>query len=400
MSSFTVRIGKQSVTIDGRIFFALLDIPYVKTYVAYAKAASANSIPLHDLKALAEKADVPYPLFFAPFSHVEAQLKAKTDFLDSKLPDKLELALGSRGTLSVASIELLGRDLGRRQEFLKGRVLPGAPRNDYLGCVSKMVKLGASDEQAADAIRAELGIDLSALRKLSKKKVLDYLVGKAEDRSVLVSFSSYQYMPQKIDRSAQFSGFCVKDTKFPIVFINARDGDDQPLILESDGRQIFTLLAMLVLAAMGKFVLGINRKRKDQPTARAHMIVGEILIPKADLRGVNVSSLKELKDLSATFKVTPSMLLRRLRVLGKISPKIANELHAELARELKAMEPPHKTSPLPVNGFGKYNGTRFSREVIKAQREGRISVEDMNSALFRRRRVPAELRRQYVNLYS
>ena len=400
MNSFYVRLGNSEIEIEKRVFLALLNIPFVMAYRAYARAVEENAISISDLKKLAEKADVPYPLFFASHKHATQQIRRKDDFLAKKLPTKRELMLSCRGSVSISAIELIGRDLGRKQEFLKSKILPGATANNFVGCVAKAVKLGGSDVELAEAIRSKLRIDLGELRKLSKKKVLAYIVEKAEAAGLLVSFSSYNYMPQRIERTAQFSGLCIKDKKFPFVFINTRDGDEEPIILESDGRQIFTLLAMLVFAAMGKFVLGNHQgKKSNQPTNKAYMIVGEILIPKKDLHAVKVANLKDLKELSAVFKVTPSMVLRRLQVLG-MNSELVKTLRAELRSELAAAEPPHKRSVLPLHGFEKYNGQRFSREVVRAYRMEKISRDDFDNVLFRRRRATPELVRAYVERFS
>ncbi len=399
MAGFIVHVGHSDVELEERVFHALLNLPYVMAYKAYTSAVREKAIALSDLKKLAQKADVPYPLFFAPYHHVAEQIRLKEEFLAKKLPTKKDLLLSFRGSLSVRSIELIGRDLAKKQEFLKRSVLPAAPVNDYVGFIAKATKLGATDKELADAIRSKLGINLQVLRTLSKKKVLGYITALAEKAGILVSQSSYNYMPQPIARTAQFSGFCVKDSKFPFVFINTRDGDEEPLILETEGRQVFTLLAMLVFVAKGRFVLGTNATgKRAQPTQRAYMIVGEILIPEEELRSVRVESLKDLKDLSTTYKVTPSMLLRRLETLG-MNKALVRAFRSELKRELKSAEPPQLRSPLPHHGFEKYNGQRFSREVVLAYRRGKISQDDFDNVLFRRRRVTPKLVSDYLALF-
>jgi Zn-dependent peptidase ImmA (M78 family) len=303
--------------------------------------------------------------------------------------------------MKLSDIELIVKDLGRKQEFLKSRILSGAKPNEFLGLVAKDMKSGATNRAIALRIRSFLEIDLSLARGLSKGGVLEYLCRKAEDRGVLVSFSSYNFMPQNIDKEIGVSGFCVKDKKFPYVFINNRDGDEKPIVLETAGRQIFTLTAMLVCVAMNKFVLNTKSgKVKGDPAVRVFSIVGEVLIPKEDVDGLVVTTLADLKECADKFKVTPSMLLMRLRETKRIDTKLADSFKIALKKEIEdAGSKGRPRTPTQTTGYGKYNGERFSREVVRSFKSGKISAEEFRNVLFRKGKMDPSLTSKYSQKY-
>ena len=388
MNDFFIKIKTDRIKIDRRVFLALFDITPIKQYIAYQKAISANEITLTDLRFLAEKADVPYPFFFAPKNIVDAQIKDKNKNLFEKLPTKTEMQLGFRGGMKLADVELIVKDIGRKQEFLKNRIHTSATDNPFIGLIAKKAKMYAANSVLAEEIRDYLEIDLAEIRKLPKAGVLDYLCRKAGEKKIYVSFSSHNYMPQNIDESIGLSGLCVKDKKFPYIFINTRDGDAKPKILETTGRQIFTLISMLVHVAMNKFFLSTKTGHlKDKSSKQIFSIVGEILIPESDVLGLKINSLDDLKDNARLFKVTPSMLLSRLQELKLIKKPMADNFRFKLSKEIASIKPGIPHSPFPINGYTKYNGERFSRDTVQAHNAGKISQLETKNILFRKGRM-------------
>ena len=401
MNDFFVKIGKEKIKTDRRVFLVLLDLSPIKQYVAYQNAVLSSEIKFSDLKELATKADIPYPLFFATKEVIDVHIKDKERNLFEKLPSKSEMQLNSRGKMKLEDIELIVKDLGRKQEFLKTRILPATNDNSFVGFIAKKAKEKVANNELADDIRKYLNIDLSVMRKMSKDDVLQYLCDKSEDKGVLVSFSSYDFMPQNIDKELGVSGFCVKDKKFPYIFINTRDGDDNPKILETAGRQIFTLVAMLVCIAMNKFIFSTKKGHtKSDETKKIYSIVGELLIPREDAESINVSSLEDLKEGARLFKVTPSMLLVRLRELRLIDKSTADRFREILREEIKKASSNPKRRPLQITGYSKYNGTRFSREVVRAHAGRKISTEEVRNILFRKGKMDQNLFQEYSNRFK
>lgn len=390
-----VTLSSGSLTIDIRVFWALLNLSHIKTYAAYRLALLEKSIKFSDLKFLALKADVPYPLFFSPLDKVLRQIWDFDNELNNKIPSKEELSLNSRGRLKVEDIKLILKDLSRRQGLLSKQLLPTAPVNTYVGSIAKLVKGGTSSSVLATTLRDALCINLDDFRSTTKEGGLSYLVEKAEAQGIFVSFSSHHYMPQNL-KDVEMSGICLKDSKFPFIFINTKDGDDNPEIIEPAGRQIFTLLTMLVCIAMNRFVFSSKTKESKLPHMKiANEVVGEVLIPESDLSGITVRNLEDIKKVATFFKVTPSMCLVRLSQKGIISRPLANELRTQLAEEVKGKGGIPR-QPLPVNAYLKYNGSRFSREVLTAEKKGIIHGDVVRNALFRKgKKMDPNLLRDY-----
>lgn len=402
MKSFSVHLNKnQRIEIDKKVFISLLDMSHIVEYKDYTDAIESSKITFENLKKLANKASVPYPLFFAPKEIVDIQLKDKDKKIFEKIPGKDEIRLSSRGRVEVKDIELIVKDLGRKQEFLKTRVLPTASPNNFIGSVSRQIKSNVDIQTIGAKIREYLGIDLLYLRSIPKNKVLSYITSCAEEKGILISFSSYNYMPQNIDPELELSGICIKDKKFPYVFINTRDGDEKPKILESTGRQIFTLLSMLSCIAMGHFVLSSKAgSSKNDPAKIAYSLASEILIPKKDILVVKISTLDELKEKAHFFRVTPSMLLYHLQKNRRIQVGFASSFRKQLQQEVTKAEPKQRHAPLPINAYGKYNGERFSKEIIRAYNSDLISQQEVKNILFRKGKMEAELLKDYSRKFQ
>lgn len=402
MEKMYVKTDKQKTEISKSTFEKLLDFPWIKDLKCYKVAEILNQISLANLKNLAIRADVPYPLFFAPESIVNLHITDNQKRLEARIPTKDEITLSSRGSFKGEDIELLAKDLGRKQFFLGNRILKLNQKNTFVGCIADKVKKNFSNEEIANILRDKLSIDLKVLRRGSKEKVLEYFVEKVENLDILVSFSSHNYMPQKIGKNVLMSGICIKDNKFPYIFINTRDGDDDPRILETPGRQVFTLVSMVVCVAMNKFVFSnIRGKQKDLAQKKLFSIAGEILIPKVDLKDIKIISLDDVETYAGFFKVTPSMLLFRLDELNMLDKKAINQFREMLSDKLKKAERKgSKRSPLPINGYSKYNGSRFSKEVVRAYKKKIISQEEVGNVLFRKGKINQTLFQNYIQKFE
>jgi Zn-dependent peptidase ImmA (M78 family) len=375
---------KNETTINKDVFVALFNIPHIKDYKEYNNAIDTNLITFKNLKDLAVKAGVPYPLLFALKDVVSYQIDNKNKNIYDKISTKEEIRLSSRGKMEINDIELIIKDIGRKQEFLKNRLFANHLDNTFIGCIAKKLKQNGSVITLAEHISQQLGIDLLYLRSINKERVLEYLTNCFEAKGIFVSFSSYNYMPQNISPVIELSGVCIKDKKFPFIFINTRDGDDKPKILESSGRQIFTLLTMISCVAMNQFVLSSKAgKLKEDPIKIAYAIAAELIIPQRDLTETHIENLEQLKEKAHYFRITPSMLLYRLEKNKNISKDLTAQLRKLLIKEVKEAAPTKRRAPSPATGYTKYNGRRFSKEVIKAFNSNKITQLELNNILFR-----------------
>lgn len=400
MEALHVIHKKEQINIDKSIFCLLLDLPFIQIRKPYQDAIKENKIKLSILKELSGKAEVPYPLFFAPLSVVEKQIADRDKEIEDKMPTKDEINLTFRGKMRQGEIQLIVNDLARKQQFLKKYVLSNSPKNEFIGLISKWKLSQSSTVDIANRVRDYFNIDLNEMRKLSKAKVLHYLIDRIENKYIFVSFSSFQYMPQEISKEIHLSGVCIKDRSFPFIFMNTRDGDDSPLIIESDGRQIFTLISMVVCLGQNKFILSTKKGQiNDQNLKELYSIVSEILIPKQELEKVVFETIEELKERSHLFKVTPSMLLTSLHESKLINSGLYNKYMNLLSAKQNKTGMSFGRHIKPVDGFGRYNGERFSREVVKAFNIGKVSRDDFQKILFRKGKINESILKEYINKF-
>lgn len=393
---------EKGVPISKAALFKLLEVFPVHESAEFKDLITNDSIALSSLKKIAAKLKVPFPLFFAPEHVVEQQVSELASHLN-KLPAREEFLVATRGLGSLDDFRLIAVDLSRKQEFLKNRLLPETADNIFAGSSAKKFATSNQHREISTDIRNFFKLDLVKLRGFSKARALKYLCEQVEESGILISFSSYNYMPQRLERDLPVSGFCVKDKKFPYVFINTRDGDEEPLILETEGRQIFTLLAMLVSVAINKFALNSKRENQKSELVRSvFRIAGGILVPFEDLKDVKVIDTVQLKNLANKFKITPSMLVNRLQEEGCITPDTAKSFRGILTSEQQIRREKSKPrSAPPETGFMKYNGIRYSKEVSRALRAKKITEYESRFALFRTQKVETNLLGKYFErVYS
>lgn len=401
MNYISVKVkSNRKINIDKRVFLKLFNISHIKELKDYQNAISNSTISFKILKKLSFKAAVPYPLFFAPLEIVELQIADKNRHIYSKIPSKEDFSFATRGKVAVEDIELLLKDLTRKQDFLKTRILKNVTDNLFIGSISLMLKENIAIESIAEYIRNYFKINLDYLRLLNKKGVLEYLVRLVEDKNIYIALSSFNYMPQNVPPELEMSGICIKDKKFPFIFINTRDGESNPKIIESSGRQVFTLLAMLVCIGMKHFILSSTiTNSKNDPAKIAYSIAGEIIVPLTHLKSIKIENLEDLKTNSEFFKVTPSMLLYRLTQTGSLPKELIDTWRQALVLEVKKRTTNIRAS-LPVNAYAKYNGKRFSKEVIKAYNKGAISATEVKNILFRTGKIDNTLFTNYQKIYG
>jgi hypothetical protein len=345
-----VRLGGSSVAIEREVFTALLGRSAMSGRAAYLKALESSDIGFDDLVALARKAEIPYSLFFAPRELVEAQLSAKTAKLLAGI-SKQAFSMNSRSTVRLQDVELIVKDLLRKQEELKRRdgTLVANP------LVGRLRASRDSVAQDAEVLRSTLGFSVADIRDCgSKQAALDLLVGRFEARQLLVSQSQQHYMPQQLPRGVKFSGLCVRDKKIPYIFLTGGDQDENP---EPAGRKLFTLVLLAVLVARGRFAPVTYSDQTSEPLVeREYELAEEVLMPADELCNADASSLDALKDCADSYRVTPSALAMRVRRLGVISRLLAESYLEALAQEFAARPKPIARAPKSVNAVRRYAG--------------------------------------------
>lgn len=355
--------------IDHTVFTALLENSVASNRAAYRRALVQLEIPFIDLVDLARIGDIPYSLFFAPLRLVESQIQAKTDKLLQGL-SKQTFSLNSRHTVRLRDIELIVKDLLRKQELAK-KYDNTLSKNPIIGLLKRA---GRSVEVDARKLMEALGLTHQAVRETTTKEAaLNLLVRRLEINQVLVSQSQNNYMPQLL-KGVKFSGMTIKDTKVPYIFLA---GGDQGDFQEPAGRRVFTLTLMSVLVARGIFAPVTYDGHSTEPDVRREYdIVGEILMPAAELGNKKLASLPDIQEAAGLFKVTPSALVIRLLRLGILGRDSAGAYLSDLETEYSNRKKFHPHQPKPVNAIRKYNGREFSLRMMDALDSGKMSPRD------------------------
>lgn len=379
-----VMLDGTRTSIERAVFSALLENSVASTYAAYSRAIERSSIGFSELVDLARHGEIPYTLFFAPLPVVEAQIKAKTDKLLSGL-NKETFSVNSRDTVNLRDIELIVKDLMRKQELLKKHDATLA-KNTIVGLLSKQ---GESIEADADKLMRALGLTHDAMRSVrNKDAALSHLVARLEINQVLVSQSVNNFMPQRL-AGVKFSGMTVKDTKVPYIFLSGGDSGDYQ---EPTGRRVFTLVLMSVLVARGIFAPVTYDGHSTGPdVGREYDIVGEILMPSREVRSVKLSSLDEVKAAADAFKVTPSAMAVRAMRLQVFDRETTASYLDELAHEYSSRPKSQARQPKPVNAVRKYTGRELSVRMLNALDAGKLSAREFCRSVCLNKLKPSQL---------
>lgn len=380
-----VLLNGEAVSTDEAVFRALLDNSVAGTYVGYERALESRSIRFSDLEYLAEKGDIPLPLFFAPLPLVEAQVAAKTRKLLAGV-SRDTFQIGTRSRVELREVELIVRDLIRKQELLKKHD-DSLTRNKIVGLLRKP---GTSAEADAAKLMSAIGMTHEAMRDCKKKEsALELLIGLLEANQVLVARSVQNYMPQRLAH-VTFSGMTVRDPKIPIVFLaGGEHGDNQ----EPVGRTVFTLALMAVLVARRIFKpVTWDGQSTGTDLGREYDTAAAMLMPAERMRALNPVSLDDMKSAADEFKVTPSAVTVRSMRLGQINGETAQR-HLEQLRQEYAQRP--KNSPRskirPENGVRKYAGRELSRRMLDVMDSGAISTKEFCRSVCLNKLQPSQI---------
>jgi hypothetical protein len=364
-----VLINGETVPIERSVFVELLENSVVNGRVPYLRALETSKINYADLVALARKAEVPHPLFFSPPSLVQAQVRTKLNkLLQGVAPETF--TVNTRSTVELRDVELIVKDLLRKQSLAKEHD-PTLAKNTIVGLLRRPRPTARED---ARVLVHALGLDLDTVRRARKKETaLELIIEQLEVNQIFVSRSVRGFMPQLVE--VRFSGMTVRDSKVPYIFLAGGDhGDFQ----EPVGRQIFTLILMVVLVARGIFApVSYNASSTAPDAGREYDIVGEILMPADEVRHVELRSLEEVKAVANEFKVTPSALTVRAMRLGRLSADTAISYLRDLEAEFRALpKPGPRNQPLAVNAIRKYSGRALTTRMLRAVDEQRLSERE------------------------
>ncbi|UOY02449.1 hypothetical protein [Blastococcus sp. PRF04-17] len=378
--TITVSLGHSTTTIEREAFVALIEDSWQREAKEFLEALEASRISFTKLVSLGRSAEIPYTLFFAPIAVVEAQLKRKQEVLLRGV-SKGTFSLNSRGKVRLADVELIVKDMLRKQQLLK-RNDPELPDNAFVGALRGSRR---SVEGDADWLITQLGVDRSYLLRVKTKELaFDHFLDSLEEHNIFVSQSMRNYMPQAIPKRARFSGICIRDKKVPFLFVNNGDHRDS---LEPAGRRLLTLALLTVCLARGKFKPVAYSDESDDPIEnREFEIAEEMLMPAAAVAGREVSSLDDVKAHADTYCVTPSAFLMRARRLGLVDAFTARDYIAVLREEFRNLPKAQARQPKPVNALRKYSSAGYSRALLRQMDARRLPASEITRVLFQNRK--------------
>lgn len=384
MSSVELSVGRERIALSRDVFELLFENSVVHNHQPYRRAVEAGKISFSTLLALARKAEIPYSLFFAPLAVVEKQVELNNSKLLQGL-GKDAYSLNARASVELRDVELIVKDLIRKQQLLKKHDR-SLQENRIVGLLGRP---GAKPQDEAEALLRALKLDRRDIQAAGNKdRALATLIRRLEDRQVLVSQSVNGYMPQHLKR-ATFSGLAVRDKKVPYIFLAGGDHGDHS---EPVGRRVFTLTLMAVLVASGDFrPVTYNGHVVGTDPGREYEIVGDILMPASSMRTRRLTDLDAVRSAAEHFKVTPSALVVRAAHLKQIDRTTAGAFLDRLADEFARNSKSSPRTPKPVNAVKKYAGRELSMRMLDALDAGRIGQREFCRQVTLNRLKPEQL---------
>ncbi|GAA4076388.1 ImmA/IrrE family metallo-endopeptidase [Nocardioides kongjuensis] len=372
-----VKLNGQTVPISRTGFDLLFDNSHRRGYADIRHAREDGFINWADLVAHARAADIPWTLFFAPVENIRSQVQRKTNLL-LKGTSKQAFSMNSRHEVQLADVELIVKDLLRKQEHLK-RLEPNMAKNQVVGCLGKPAKTKRTPVEDANILRSALGFTLDELHANgTKERAFEFLINCFEAHQLFVSRNQPGYMLQRVPQGIKFSGLAVKDNKIPYLFLASGDEGD----FEPAGRKIFTMVLLAALVGYGTFApVTFEDKTGNGAIKREYEVAGEVLMPRAELKKVSVPSLDAARQHATAYKVTPSAFVMRAWKLDLIDRETTDAWLAELERVYLQREKKPAQKAKPINAVMRYCGPEyFSRMVIQLG-SGRLDVGEFRRSV-------------------
>lgn len=262
------------------------------------------------LKKECNTLNIPWQLFLLSPTKLATTINSIKEKRNAKFDERL---IANRdGDGRGVSLRIADRVIAL-QEYAKSNI---EGPNDFNGSLLKL-----SNTECAMQILSWFDIDQTRLHGSSKQSTLEYLIDKLEAKNIRVARGvlSNKIMPTSPQIAATYkksSGFIVHDNNLPYVFLPNEVSERT----ESTGRQILTLISLLVLVGKGEhniFVTGDleMQYRSRQSLSDAFDIAGKILLPEVVTRALHGQIVDENKrdELAAEYMLTPSALVVTLR---------------------------------------------------------------------------------------
>ncbi|MCU1471022.1 MAG: hypothetical protein JWQ39_2171 [Glaciihabitans sp.] len=382
----TLMLKGTSVLVDENVFAALFKDSVVSSRADVVRALDGQPLAFSTFLDLARTAEIPYPLFFSPSEVVDAQIRLKNEKLMAGFT-KPYFSMHSRNRVELSDVELIVKDLLRKQELLRSNDST-LVKNVVVGLLKGST---GTVEEDANLLMRTIGISRADIRRAtSKDDAVQLLIGRLEAKQIFVSRSAQHYMPQEMSRTAKFSGMTIKDKKVPFIFLAS--GDDGAS-LEPPGRKLFTLTLLTVLIARGTFApVNYESHTKDETSPREYQVTAEILMPADEVGSMKFTDLDAVKTAANLYRVTPSAMAMRARRLRRIDKSLFEMYMDQLQDEYRQRPKQRLSSPKPVNALRNYNGIQCSRRMLAMLDAGRLSATEFRRIMFFNKLTTAHIR--------
>lgn len=183
-------------------------------------------------------------------------------------------------------------------------------------------------------------------------------------------------------KEKNFSGFCLYDKQFPVIYINNS---------MSFSRQIFTLfheLFHIIIKTNGidktndDYLSRLNNKNREIETL-CNSFAGEFLVPtdnlKEDLKCKKLDK-KNISNIAKKYKVSREVIYRKLLNLNIISKTFYESIHDELNEEI-LRENKKSVGGNYYSTQKSYLGENYIYDVCKTYYSGKINIYELSNYL-------------------
>ena len=234
----------------------------------------------------------------------------------------------------------------------------------------------ATRKRAAEKITEFLGVSREQLQEANNPHAaLKFWKRTVEAKGILVCQTNTHLSVNL----GTVRGFCIAQRPFPVIVINSKD--------IPYGR-IFTLIHELVHIALGESVIQntgfrkIDRSDLNPIEEFCNHVAGEVLVPEDKL--LEIVKLQTLEEnvyrISKHFHVSPEVIMRRLLILGKISPRRYQTYRTSQQEKYKDTPQQSGGAPPYHNRLLNVSGEYFARTAFTAYYEDKITISELASA--------------------
>ena len=336
----------------------------------FVDAFKIDRISFSELKNESQKILIPWQMFLLSKQNLNKELDHIEEQREHKFSSKL--ISKRKGSGDVTSKRIIDR-LIRQQNFL--RTSGKYSINRFCGCLK-----GMDIDESVRHILTYFEIDRDQMwRYTSKKKALEYLITKVEDKNINVSrgvqanriLPSSKIVPGGVYKNT--SGLVIKDDYVPFVFLPSEINPD-----EVEGRQIYTLIYLLVVIGLEEYDYILEKDfitkmiQISGSTRKLHDITTNLLMPDSEvevLKGITVT--ETVRDtLSNKLKVTPSAFVVTLLMRKIISKREYDNLKPSL--DIIIRQKAHARNPLVSTSVKKFCGELVTRAINQGLANGTL----------------------------